>query len=156
MPQTPDIPEGLDLRKDGTVFLHVDKPTGEGTDLVRLRRPKMRELKELRQAEWDVSDEVLGWIDTNNKVVIDLRLEAAEKPDDRELAVRIRNENIRINRESATINEDLRLRWAADVVEMLNGRELDPADLPPWMGSTQFASDLIGHWFAVPTRRGGQ
>lgn len=157
-PTNNQIPEGLDLRKDGTIFLHLclDDEHPEATELLRLRRPKMRELRDLRQAEWEISDQVREWIDTNKKALADLEAEAEARPDDPGLAAQIRDESIRIARESTQLGEELRLPWAAQAIETLNGRTLDPDDLPPWMGKAQFPADLIKQWCESPTRRGGQ
>ncbi len=152
---TNDIPEGLELRKDGTIVFHIDDETGR-SQRINLRRPKMRELKELRQAEWDIADEISTWIDNISAEIDALNIPQGDEELDNETLKKARAINLRIGRESTQLSEKLRLPWFTRVVELLGGKELDEDDLPPWASTPQTASDLIDHWLQVPTRRGSR
>lgn len=157
MPTNPpnDIPEGLELRKDGTVVFHVDDENGR-SQRINLRRPKMRELKDLRQAEWDIADEISAWIDGARAEIDALQIPGGDEEVDAATLKQAREINLRIGRESTQLSEKLRLPWFTRVVEVLSGKELDEDDLPPWASTPQAAADLINHWLQVPTRRGSR
>lgn len=164
MPTTTDAPEGLDLRKDGTVFLHIDDPDREGkTDLVRLRRPKMRELRQFRQELWEITAEVSAFTDKlegeRREFVKVHEFDPAVPASMRDIPVEVlaeyRSIADRLAQEGTMLAESLRFPWVANVVATLSGKPVDADALPPWCGLRKFADELMEHWFQVPTRRGG-
>ena len=152
---TNDIPEGLELRKDGTVVFHIDDEAGR-SQRINLRRPKMRELRDFRQAEWDIADEISVWIDATRTEIQDLDLPADDAEIDPAKLKAARDINLRVGRESTALSESLRLPWIANVLGVLGGRTVEEDDLPPWAATPELARDLIGHWLQVPTRRGSR
>lgn len=153
-----DIPDGLELRKDGTIVVHLDVDDGKN-ERIQLRRPKMKELRRLRETEWEIADEmrafseplqdaVDNYITANGIDVTDLTSIPTE------LLRGLRD--LQRDRDQKTImrSEELRGPWAAEVIELLGGKRVEEDDLPPWAFSPMFAAEVLGHWLTVPTRRG--
>jgi hypothetical protein len=162
-----DAPEGLDLRKDGTVWLHLDddRDGHEGkTLLVKLRRPKMKELRQFRQDLWDIQAEIAAFSDPLQEKLEALYAEHEIDPLDAKtmgnVSTAVLHQVREITRErdqqGTLLAEGLRLPWAAEVIGKLSTHQVDEDDLPGWCSTVGFASALVGHWLAVPTRRGGQ
>lgn len=156
---TNDIPEGLELRKDGTIVLHLDGEDGRN-QRVQLRRPKIKELREFRQDEWDIADQITEWTTKARAELDDFDLDKYDKDETvpADVARQVREITKRINREAQIMAEELRLPWAASVIDTLSPGTANVVeeDLPPWAATADFAGQLIGHWLTVPTRRGSQ
>lgn len=155
MPTPADIPEGLELRKDGTIVMHLDDDEGRNRR-VQLRRPKFRELRRLRQDEWDIADQIRTWLTTAQAELDGFDLDSYDKDADipRDVRRQVTEITRRIQRDGAVMAEDLRLSWAEDVIRTLSGTEVNEDDLPPWCASADFAAQTLNHWLMVPTRRG--
>lgn len=135
------------FRKDGTTVLRID-----GVRYV-LRRPKFKELRTLREQVRVMDDQLIADIEPLNVELTALKdAEGAEAvATARELA-----ERVRVARETQTVRV---LTWFRD--ELLtnfadpapNG-ELTWDDLPGWIASATFFSDLSDHWASVPRRPG--
>lgn len=156
---TNEIPEGLELRKDGTIVVHLDGDDGRSTR-VQLRRPKIKELREFRQDEWDISDQINAWMGKAREELDEFNLEqyGAEDPVPTDVERSVRDITRRINREGQVLAEGLRLPWAANVIDTLStatGNVVEE-DLPPWAATADFAGIVLSHWLTVPTRRGSQ
>lgn len=151
-----DPREELDLRPNGTVHVWL-----EGVKH-RLRRPRLREFRHLRESFQDAADEIQALAEEaqqfHERQVARLEQRRQEDPDSR-LTAEEKLEDRRLSRKLTEQTEELMLGWWADVFATLTPdghHQPDPDDLPPWLGSTQAAGKLIGHWRAVPSRSGGR
>lgn len=163
MTTTTDAPEGLDLRKDGTVWLYLDDDERpDKTVLVKIRRPKMKELRHLREAEWAIAAELREFIAPLQDQVdaylgqhdIDLADPTTFAKKDTHVLAALRDLQRERDQQATLHAEKLRGPWAAEVIELLSETEVDEDDLPPWCFGADFAAHLLGHWLTVPTRRG--
>lgn len=154
-----DIPEGLELRKDGTIVVHLDGDNGTARR-VQMRRPKIRELREFRQDEWDISDQVNDWMTKARAELDEFNLDQYADDDKvpADVTRKVRDITKRINREGQVLAEGLRLPWAASVIDSLSSGSANVVeeDLPPWTATADFAGIVLSHWLTVPTRRGSQ
>lgn len=155
-----EIPEGLELRKDGTIVLHLDGDNDKSRR-VQLRRPKIRELRTFRQDEWDISDEINSSVAKWREELDEFNLDQYGKDDPvpADVSRSVRDITKRINREAQVLAEGLRLPWASNVIDTLspdNSARVDEEDLPPWAATADFAATLLSHWLTVPTPRGSQ
>lgn len=161
MPTTPEIPEGLELRKDGTIVLHLDDENGRN-QRVQLRRPKMKELRRLRETEWEIADEIRAFTAPLQDAVDAHLAEHDLDPGDSIALTKASTQVLRTMRDlmrdrdqkGVVRAEELRGPWAAEAIETLSDTRIDEDDLPPWCFGADFASALITHWLSVPTRRG--
>lgn len=157
----PDIPEGLELRKDGTVVLHLDDDNGRG-QRTQLRRPKMKELRRLREEEWEIADEIRAFMAPLQQAVDDHLQRVGINVGDAKSLADASTDDLRILRDlqrdrdqkSTVRSEDLRGPWAIGVIDLLGGKQVEEDDLPPWAFTSDFAAQLLTHWVTVPTRRG--
>lgn len=156
-----EIPEGLELRKDGTIVVHVDDDNGRN-ERINLRRPKMRELRQFREDEWNIAGEIRAFMEPLQDAVDDFLASKhcnASEPGD---ILKLPTADLRTLRDlqrdrdqkSQIFSEEHRIPWATEVIETLSGKRLDEDGLPPWCSTAEFAGHLIGHWLMVPTRRG--
>lgn len=161
MPTTPDIPEGLELHKDGTITLVVDLDDAK-TKRIRLRRPKMKELRRLRETEWEIAAEIQSFTVSDREKLQAFREEHGIDLTDPTtmvgLPVAVLAEynaaQTDLNQKGTTFAESLRGPWAVETIAVLGAVEVEEDDLPPWCFGPEFAAHLLGHWLAVPTRRG--
>jgi hypothetical protein len=145
--QGPTIPDGWELNKDGTITLTVD---GNRT---RLRRPKMGEFRDLREALRQRDDDRLRVI-AKHPPLEDHDTEGDEATDDekleRVLAIQGRS------RAMADEVRELNLAWVELVLSTLAEKEPPPRDdWPSGTDEDKFLTDLMEHWRSVPLRSGG-
>lgn len=163
-----DVKEGLDLRANGTIRLYID---GER---YRLRRPRAREFRRLREAYQEASDAISDESDDVEAWSRDLRatqekrraadpLAPAQTPEER-------REDRKRGRQLTEFVETTMFAWWAEVIEVLesDGRTpviADPgedhdgdrfANLPMWMGTVPSANTVLAHWRAVPSLSGAR
>lgn len=158
---TNDIPEGLELRKDGTVVIHLDNDAGHN-ERVQLHRPKMKELRRLREAEWEIAAEVRAFQEPLQDAVDQFYADHNIDPTEVGQLAKLSTAQLRAVRalqrdrdqKSQIFSEEQRAPWAQEVIETLSGKRLDEDDLPPWAFTADFAAHLLTHWMTVPTRRG--
>lgn len=141
------IPDGPDWREDGTVVFYVD-----GEEWNALRRPKLGELRQLRESMEEISDEALR---LTAKAAIDRppRPEAdadAQVKVDYTIAARDNQRHL-----NAAIDE-LYADWVRQTFDMLGAKALaaEP-EWPLWLAHPQFPPTLIQHMQTVPLVRGG-
>ena len=150
--------EGMDLRPDGGIHLWLD-----GTKY-RLRRPRGREFRKLRE-------ELQDHLDVINALVDDTMRWAAEiidKPDAEtgtgtesskllaQHSPEARAEDRRRTRAIRDQTEESLRSWYASVVSTLsvNDAEIDADDLPAWTSDTAEALAIIDHWRSRPSLSG--
>src|SRR3990167_3395181 len=91
----------------------------------------MRERRDVRQAEWDIADEISVWIDATRTEIQDLDLPADDAGIGPAKLKPPRDITLRVGRESTALSESLRLPWIANVLSVLGGRPVEEDDLPP-------------------------
>lgn len=150
-PQADDqpVPEGLELRKDGTILAVVD---GER---YRLRRPKIGEYRKLLERRDEMSDNLLRTDrdETSAAAALAGLMEEARNSDvDVEVLIAARNKL----REASAAARDLTPTWVGEVFDLLGDRPLPSEDeRPSWFVAPQLVGTLLGHWRAAPLVRGG-
>lgn len=161
--------EGLDLRDNGTVRLYLD-----GTRY-RLRRPRAREFRRLREAFQEAADEISDLSDDHEawKRTLDDAVDKRRADDPRAtMTPEERKENRERGRQQTEQVERLMFEWWAEVIEVLEADGRTPvlpvpddtdsatfdrfAEMPMWMGTVPSAGRIIGHWRAVPSPSGGR
>lgn len=144
--QGPEIPDGVELNKDGTVTLFT---AGERC---RLRRPKLGEFRKLRELLHERDDERLRLLGAQAD-------DTPEKPGTEATNTEKLDYTLEVNRRSRQLNDavtDLNIAWIATAMEMLaQGAVPAVDDWPSGMESTEFVAALADHWRAVPLRSGG-
>lgn len=124
--ERPAVPDGFELRKDGTVIVHLD---GE---MHRWRRPKIGELRKLRE----------GITERDAKVAA-VNAKAAAPGEGDEPIDPIREQ------------EKIQAEWVEGAWRMLGDKEPPPSDEWP-SGADQVGMmiELMKHWREVPLRSG--
>lgn len=158
-PSEAEPEEGLQFVRTGWVRFRWDGR------VLRLRRPFLGELRELRLALEDLSDEIA---ERSEEIQAEgLRLAAeAEALEERGLApaeafeerAKIRTRSKQLARELTGFAEDRRLEWWARAFELLAVNEAEvPADageLPAYLLDNALPHRVLEHWRAVPLARG--
>lgn len=118
----------MDLRQaTGEVVFTFEKGDGSGEITRTLRRPKLKEYRTLVEAVGAMRDDVAT-------------------DDAAEMTTRD------INKGMTRL-----LEWFQLVFSTLSGEALPPEDdLPAWLIGGDVTRDLIAHWQATPSRRGGR
>lgn len=152
-----DVQEGLDLRANGTVHLWLD---GEKH---RLRRPRAREFRKLREMFQEIADEITDMSEEAGEFERRLitRLEQARETDPAARpTAEERAEDRQIGRRMTERTETLMFGWWSGVLAELRVETSkpipDPDDMPPWLGTIPSANSIIAHWRAVPSLSGGR
>ena len=148
--------EGIDLRPDGGVHLWLD-----GTKH-RLRRPRAREVRKLREELEDrldtinsAADEAARWAEA-----LQARGDEREQNDQPRITDTERAEDRRQGRALRDLTENELAGWWLSVVATLavtdNGTAptLDADDMPLWLASVQQASAVLDHWRTNPSLSG--
>ena len=148
--------EGIDLRPDGGVHVWLD-----GTKH-RLRRPRGREFRKLREELEDrldainvAADESAAWSDRLQQ----LGDEREEKGEPR-ITGEERGEDRRRGRELRDLTESEMAGWWASVittlaVESSKAEDVQDADdMPPWLISPGQATTVLDHWRSAPSLSG--
>ena len=144
--------EGLDLRPDGGVHLWLDGRK------IRLRRPRGREFRRIREELQDGLDEInaenekhAAWLDA-----VDAHGDERKAAGEPTMTPEERAENIRRGREIRDFTENVLVRWWVVVVETLavEGTTLEAEDLPIWLADQGEAVRMLDHWRAVPSLSG--
>ena len=142
--------EGIELMPSGAIRIWID-----GTEY-KLRRPRVRDFRTLREAMQDATDEITAAANEAQRRQIELqdaikaRGDDAEQTDEERIAIR------QIGRDLTLRREDLMLTWWAQVGERLCERTgwPDVDDMATWMGTTESATELVTHWRSVPSLSG--
>lgn len=140
----PEVPDGWELNKDGTIALSVDG------DRLRLRRPKLGEFRMLREAVRARDDERVRILAKYPA------LEAIDKDasdeDKRDRALELAERSRSMNDAVEALNVD----WVMLALTTLaDGEAPEPDDLPSGSESAEFVMSLMDHWRSVPLRSGG-
>lgn len=138
------VPDGFDLVNNGTARLTV------GSEVWRLRRPKLGEFRKLRELLRDRDDE---------RTALLARQEAGERPDKDAPADEKAAYSLAVaqrSRELVDAVEALNVAWVTEALRTLADRE-PPAvdDWPAGMETEEFIGALVAHWRTVPLRSGG-
>lgn len=142
--------EGIELMSTGALRVWID-----GTPY-RMRRPRVREFRQLREAIHDISDEITALADAAQRRQVEIATAISERDtpqtDDERLEVR------KLGRELAARREELYLGWWALVGEKLcetsGWPDLD--DMPAWAGEAESATELVSHWRSTPSLSGAR
>ena len=167
-----DVKEGLDLRDNGTIRLYIDG------DRYRLRRPRAREFRRLREAYQEASDAISDESDVVEAWSRELRANIDKRRAEDPTATQTpeeRREDRKRGRQLTEFVETTMFGWWAEVIEVLesDGRtpilanepgpsgealeDHDPfANLPMWMGTVPSANTVLAHWRAVPSLSGAR
>lgn len=143
-----DAPEGVELRKDGTIVLTL------GEQKVTLRRPLIGEFKKFREllhATQDRLNEGVGRTLTQKRK----ELKQAHTDEDEEAVEALIREVTAIDRQWTEANESSSLELLRTAVEMLGDHPLAAADeLPLWAMDGMTVNRLIEHWRFNPLALG--
>lgn len=141
----PDVPDGIELHKDGTATLSIDN------DRWRMRRPKLGEFRKLRELLHSREDERLRRLGEFGELPA---APAKDAPNDEKVAY-----TAAVNAQQRAITDvmqDLNIDWLEQALTMLCEREPPPADdWPSGMAESEMVTKLVEHWRAVPLRSGG-
>lgn len=179
MTDTDDLPtDDMNLLPSGMVRLAFD-----GSEIM-LRRPKIGELRELRELLNEINDEVSrrsaevqGTGEANRRIGqtkvdrINAAIEEAlaADPVDEDAVNRLVAERSEIMARTAQtdrdggrtligFSNDRRAEWLAKAVEILAIRGTMPDDRdewPTWSVAADLAPTIVNHWRTVPSRSGG-
>lgn len=144
--------EPVRLNDDGTVTCSV------GQKRHRLRRPTMGELRQLRESQVQVEDDVQETFTPYREQLgeLDAQMDDAEGDERRAL----RSQHRKVNDAALVEIEAVRAGWIREVFAVLAKPLPEPSDddpaaeLEPWMVAPELAVTLVGHWRAVPFHRG--
>lgn len=127
--------DDFDCRRDGTIVLKFQHAGGEVTRT--LRRPVLEEYRELTGSLMDLRDELAEDV----------------QPRDGDTEIDIAT---RVGRAQLERQQDRMLEWLTSVFSTLGNEPLPTEGLPPWIMSPDVATEMVGHWQAVPSRHGGR
>lgn len=141
----PEIPDGWELNKDGTIALTIDN------ERWRLRRPKLGEFRTLRDAVRDRDDERVRIL-AKYPALDPLDKDKASDEDKRDRALEIAERSRAMN----DAIEALNVEWVLLVLVTLgDGDPPEADDLPSGTEEAEFVMALMNHWRSVPLRSGG-
>lgn len=142
----PDVPDGFDLRPDGTILLHVDN------DRWRLRRPKLGEFRKLREALQERDDQALRLTSARVASLPDKLPDDASQADKEERAVSVKQ----ASRDFEESIRSLNVAWLANALTMLaDSTPPEPDDWPSGADEPDTIAQIVQHWRSVPLRSGG-
>lgn len=147
MADAPTVPDGLELRKDGTARLTID---GKGW---RLRRPKLGEFRTLRTLAQERDDERRDQAQTlMDGLTPDPGKDA--KPEQRRTYL---TAVTAMGRQLEELTDSLNEAWLTKAFAMLADSDgiPDPDDWPAGLQSSDTIGQLMEHWRSVPLRSGG-
>lgn len=154
------VPEGLELHKNGTVTVVID------ADRFELRRPKAGEYRRLREQLEEINDEILVLADQTDTASGPIReeREATKRLAGADEIARIRAgittaDQLEHRKRLRVFNahvENKRGEWFRTVIQTLSPVALErpDEDLPNWFFTADISAELIRHWQAVPSPRG--
>lgn len=169
-----DALEGLDLRDNGTIRLYIDGAR------YRLRRPRAREYRRLRESYQEAQDDISDRSDETEEWSQELLATIAKRREADPKAGRTpdeRREDRKRGRELTDFVERTMFAWWAEVIEVLGEEGRTPvltegpsdddddgdtvefdafADLPMWMGTVPAANSVLNHWRSVPSLSGAR
>lgn len=141
--------EGIELLNSGAIRVWID-----GTEY-RLRRPRVREFRALRELLQDATEEITAAAEHAQERQAEIHAEA-DKRDDKSSTADERAMVRKLGRDLTERREELLLSWWVAVGEKLcDGRawpEVD--DMPAWMGATESSTEIVTHWRSVPSLSG--
>lgn len=145
--------EGLVLRPNGTIRLWI------ANQAFRLRRPRAREFRRLRESYQDAMDAIADEGDRVDALddAAKAALQRRKAEDPAALATPEERRDMRMRgRQFTQFTEDTMTTWWAEVIEVLevDGKTPDPEDMPAWVGVVPAANKLINHWRSVPSPSG--
>lgn len=142
------IPEGLELRKDGTILVVM------GEDRYTLKRPKYGELRELRELIANMDDEALDAVAVAQEKAAELGTLAEDvfgsERAKHEIAVG------KVARARRDALEAIRVAGMRRVFELLSNHKLpsEEAEWETWIIDPSTFSRMLLHWQSVPLARG--
>lgn len=153
--------EGIVFVKTGWVRFTIDGK------VYRLRRPLFGELKKLRLALEDVSDDINTRSAASTQMAIDLEREAQAVASSestisaakrRSLEAK-RLESRKLGRDLVEFADDARMGWWTLVFETLGvgdgqGGDKIPADWPAWVVDVNLPGQITQHWRSAPLAPG--
>lgn len=144
--------EGIELLSSGAIRVWID-----GSEH-KLRRPRVREFRQLRETLQDALDDISALadeVDRAQRAMADEVDDRVEKGGD-SLTLEERKANRDRGRELTTRREELLLAWWAKVGELLCESTAWPVvdEMPVWMGATESSTELVTHWRSVPSLSG--
>ncbi len=141
------VPDGFDLKPNGTALLLIDGQQW------RIRRPKLGELRKLRDLMADRDDERWQVIADHNSVEVpDKPAEDAPMEDKRAF---LRSQNRRATSLTDAVVQ-LNIDWMVEAMTILADKPLpSPDDWPSGMETFEMTAALFEHWRSVPLRSGG-
>lgn len=154
------IPEGLELHKNGTALIVIDEQRFE------LRRPKAGEYRRLREHLEQINDDILMLAEQTDSAAGPIREERdALKRNagaDEIAAIRAKVtiqdqlEHRKRLREFNSVVDNKRAEWVRAVIASLSSTPLESSDddLPTWFFTADMSVELIKHWQSVPSPRG--
>lgn len=145
----------IELVKSGLVRVHVDGKR------YRLRRPFFGELKTLRLALADVSDDLNDrrmetqlaakrMMAENERINSDDTLDEAERL---RLLQAIRREDRQLGRQLTDDADDARMAWWAQAFDLV-GLDGQPEQWPGWFLDARLPDHVLTHWRSAPLGRG--
>lgn len=140
----PAVPDGLELRKDGTARLTID---GKGWVLRRPKLGEFRKLRTLAQERDDArQDAVAGFVDLPDP--------GKDAPaEERTTYLRALRDRGRALEDLTT---DLNIAWMVAAFAMLADDDVPPSDdWPAGLQQSEAMAALLDHWRQVPLRSGG-
>lgn len=142
----PEIPDGIELHKDGTVTVTVDNAR------CRLRRPKLGEFRKLRERLRERDDERLRLLAAQAADPLPAPEESAEGQEKLDYTLAVAARGRELNDAIAQLN----IEWIREAMDMLARDTVLPEDdWPSGMDSSETVQALADHWRAVPLRSGG-
>lgn len=144
--------EGIELLNSGAIRVWVDGNEN------KLRRPRVREFRKLRETLQDSLDEVTAFAEEVERQQREMNDEIDKRvaSGGETYTMDERKANRDRGRELTTRREELLLQWWAMVGELLceGSGWPDVEDMPVWMGATESSTELVTHWRSVPSLSG--
>lgn len=140
--------EGVDYRASGIIDVWIE---GER---YRLRRPLVGQVRQLREAIDELSDESM-------RLLAKMTEAKPPKPDEDASAAEKRDFTLAVNaltRDHTATIESMNADWTRSAFDLLSDKALpDSVDAwPPWLLSGEFISGCMKHWQSGPLALGGR
>lgn len=139
------VPDGFELKKDGTIRLVVDGSTWQ------LHRPTLGDYRKIK--------ETLQGFNAKRLELVAAMGELPPKPTEDAAPDEKRDYALSVNRRSYELAaglSDLQVQWLAEAMGLLVDRPLPPSDdWPAGMDSLDVMTMLVEHWRSTPLLSGG-
>lgn len=149
------VREGIAVPENGTIRLWIDGRR------YKLRRPRAREFRNLREAFHDASEDISRFAEEQDAWDRQLaaRSAARDAAGETPITSEERRERRQRNRKMAEDIEAVMFGWWQHTWEVLGEDDKpfpDPDDLPIWLGTIAAANQALNHWRSVPSLSGGR